>query len=309
MNVLIFVVTMIMILTLLTYAKLETFRSSQVFQVLFENYMEKDERSHINLAAKKKYDSIKKTEKSKKEKKEDKPAKSASSPRISLELFKNKSARETKPQDWNQTKHLLKNLLNVLYKDQPFFVKLQNERPQFLEDLINSMTQAIDDLPKEKQLKKAQDFGNLSLNDPQLDALLYKILKGAPYKDVSKKEDSEETSSGETSEEASDPTIGVDEYKSIKGYYSLLDFVTLSPNQKIRIYLASREVLQAIFLNEQVVDDVITERKALYRQLNAEASPEDLKKTFQSRFEGNVDPTVKESVDYTVSKTNPKNYE
>jgi len=59
MNVLIFVMTMLMLLSLLTYARLESYRNSQVFQIFFTYYMEKDERGYQNLAAEKLYKKIK----------------------------------------------------------------------------------------------------------------------------------------------------------------------------------------------------------------------------------------------------------
>ena len=104
MNVLIFVMTMLMLLTLMTYAKLETYRSSQVFQVLLEHYMQKDERGYINLAAEDTYDGIKKVAK----KTDTEPVEEAPKPkaegnaRLSLALIKDKSKRDSNPQEWQQ---------------------------------------------------------------------------------------------------------------------------------------------------------------------------------------------------------------
>src|ERR1700733_2769224 len=51
MNVLLFVTAMIMVLSMLTYTKLETYRSFSLLNSHFTRYMEKVERGYINTAA------------------------------------------------------------------------------------------------------------------------------------------------------------------------------------------------------------------------------------------------------------------
>ena len=55
MNVLLYVMTMLMLIVLISYARLETYRSSQIYQVLFKHYMENDERGYINLLVEQQY--------------------------------------------------------------------------------------------------------------------------------------------------------------------------------------------------------------------------------------------------------------
>lgn len=322
MNVLIFVSTMLMLLTLMTYAKLETYRNSQVFQVLFEHYAQKDERGQINLAAETTYDNIKKTAKA--EKKEDQPAKgkdknqpptpkAQGNARISIYLFKTKSQRESKPQEWQQAKTLLKNLMINLYKDQPFFIEMEKKRPQFLDEIINGLTQASDELPKERKWKKAQDIANTTLGDRELDHVLYLMGKGAAYKEVvngaPQQAASEPKTPIEESDEASDPSEQ-NEYKSPKGYYSLFDFITLSTSQKIRVYLTPKEVLRTIYNSDQIANDIMAERKQLYNQAKNGGDTTALTKNFQEKFDSARDPALsKDTLDYTVTKTNPNKYE
>lgn len=320
MNILLFVTTMLMLLTLMTYAKLDSFRNAQVFQVLYEHYSEKDERGHINLAAEKTYEKIKIAPKADKQPgKEDKPGKednkekapkATGTARISLAAFKTRSLRDSKPQEWQQSKLLLKNLMTTLYKDQPFFIEMEHKRPQFLDEMLNGLASAADALPKEKKWLKVQDIANLSLGDPDLDHILYLMSKGAPYKEVVK--DTPQPKAESTNEESDDATEtpSTEEFKSPKGYYSLFDFVTMNPSQKVRVYLAPKEVLKSIYHSDEMVNEIISERRELYLQAKNGGDSAALTKALESRFDGARDPAIsKETLDYTVTKTDPKKYE
>lgn len=314
MNVLIFVMTMLMLLALMTYSRLDAFRSSQVFQSIFKHYMEIDERGYFNVKAMPFYEDIKVKTKAGKT-----GGKAEGSPRVSVSLLLDKTQRESKSKEWLQTKHLLKNLISTLYDDQPFYKKAIEKRPSLPDDLMNAMTQAIDELPKEKRLKTAADLANLKLVDPELDQILYKILQGAAYKEIiptkektpllqPTKESVESEVDRSQADEGLESETG--EFKSIEGYYSLLDFITASPTSKVRVFLAPKEVLESIFPNQQIVDSIISDRKQLYRQAINGAETKDLEATFKNQYERYRDPTISdESLSFAISKTNPKNYE
>jgi hypothetical protein len=91
----------------------------------------------------------------------------------------------------------------------------------------------------------------------------------------------------------------------------LLYFITLDDADKIRVYLASRELLKAIFDDPQVVDSIISLRHELYKKVsndsisNDEASAQ-FKTIVAPRSDPNFDDTI---LDFHVTKTNPKNYE
>jgi len=144
-----------------------------------------------------------------------------------------------------------------------------------LDELVASLTHAIDALPPEKKLKKAAELANLNLSDKDMNEVFYKMLHGAPYKEIVISADSKipptspqtfDEADVEDEEENNELEKEADEYKSPKGYFSLLDFVNLSQSPKIRVYLAPREVLEAIFHDSATVDDIISQRKTLYSQ-------------------------------------------
>lgn len=301
--------TMLMLLSLMTYARLETYRSSEIFQILFTHYMEKDERGYINEMAEKLY------VKTKVSTKPGKPGakRTDASPRIGLGLLKDKKQRESKPQQWQQTQVLLKNLINVLYADQPFFLNLLQEHPYFVDELIASLTNAVDD--SKVPLNKTADLANITFKDQMLDEAFYKMLHGAPHKELLENPDqSSRVEDGTKNEVENDQDVDqlaqeADEFRSPEGYFSLLDFITFSSSGKIRIFLAPQEVLQAIF-DPSIVDDILIERKGLYQEAVNGTDPKELESRFKDQFDRRRDPAIDSAfLDFSVTKTNPKSYE
>ena len=237
MNVLIFVVTMLMLLALLTYSRLETYFSSQVFQTVFNQYMVTEERSYINQAADKLYG-------------ETQASKGAShagtsaikaTPRLSLILLQDREKRTADESEWPQRVILLKNLMTSLYEDQPFFQRIQQKNPLFLDELIAELTQAIDALPQDQKLKKAADLANITLKNPELDIILYKMLHGASIITPLSNENEEKPATRDVSIDQADISDDEESYKSSEGYFSLLDYINFSPNSKIRVFLAPKK--------------------------------------------------------------------
>jgi hypothetical protein len=100
-------------------------------------------------------------------------------------------------------------------------------------------------------------------------------------------------------------------YNPERGYSALLDFITIERNKlKIRVFLASPQLLMALFGNENTVRNIIETRYELYRQLvNEEITPEAGKMEFQGQFQNQQLPEVPpEMLDFGISKTNPNRY-
>lgn len=322
MNILLYVVTILMLLTLLGYARVESYRNSQLFYILFQNYMEKDERGYLNLAQDKIYEDTVATKKSPDKDKEKKTAqKPEGGSRINIRGLVDKTFRNLDRANWEQSKTILKHLMKDLYEDQTFYKEALHERPGFVDELLSTIENAADQLPKDKAIKKVKDLANLELDDPVLNNILYKMLHGAPEKYNEEESenkplpqlpsliDNEENKEEDTSqdddilkEETKDP-------KSPEGYISLLDFITIRNSNKIRVYLAPKEVLQAIFQNGNVVNEILVDRAALFSKIMADADPTELKEVFKSSFNSRRDPDIGENtLDFTVTKTNPKYY-
>ena len=98
--------------------------------------------------------------------------------------------------------------------------------------------------------------------------------------------------------------------KSEKGYFSLLDFINLSSYTTIRVYLAPREVLETIFPDKGVVDEIIAQRQRLHQQAIDEADTKELGLSFKNQFEPRRDPSIDATMlNFSVTKTNPATYQ
>lgn len=297
-----------MLLSIMTWARLESYRNSQSVQIVFYDY---NERSYINNQADRVYGSIIVQDK---EQKPNRNARVDASPRIGIGLLFEPN-RGAQAEDWEQTKVLFKKLIHSLYDGQPFYKKIIAKRPLLIDELIDAITKAIDLLPKEKLPKKTGDLANLVLDDFELNQFLYQILRGVPTINGANPEQKEsegqfnlkqDVTSNENEEEVSP---SADEYRSPEGFYSVLDYVTGKKNQKIRVYLAPRSVLLAIFSDRTTVENIINERESLFQQALTSEKMDALSETFKNQFERMKDPSIDgNSLNFSVTKTNPKYY-
>jgi len=317
MNIILFVTTLIMAMAMLTYAKLQIFRSFNVLESQFTKYMEDTERSAINQAADRWYHTVKASSKGGGEQ-----TKSSALSRLSFAIFTDK--KEQAKKEYPQLRYLAKKLIFVLYHNTPFYHQLERQRPDFVDAMLNSLIIA-EGLPDKQKIKSARDLANLRLPDPLLDDALYKMLKGTPLPDVKipiptapvpkkSRVQMEFASAEDHGEEEDDaPDVGLkEEYQSPIGYYSLLDFITMQKSSKIRVFLAPVPMLQAIFEDPSVVPAVLETRRQIYNALIADPKQktEDLSNQFKKQFLPKVDKNLSEAVlDFSVSKTNPANYD
>ena len=314
MNVLLIVTTMIMIMASLTYARLEIYRSLSLRQAEFERYMNTTERGYINSTAEWWYDNSKAEIRG-----------SSSNPQtrtdarshLSFLIFVDNKQAAKHAKEYPKLYYMAKKLIVSLYKDQPFFQEFVQLRPDIVDALLRSLIKA-DGLPNEQKLKKAPELANLDLGDPVLDSFLYFILKGLQVEEEEKKTDSGlpplmepliQEEEGEVDDEVEEPNHK-EAFKSPKGYRSLLDFIALDDAVKIRVYLASKELLTAIFDNKDTVDAIMAARTDLYKKVIAGLDAPQASAQFKSLFASKSDPMFDDTVlDFTVSKTNPKKYE
>lgn len=333
MNILLFVTSMIMVMAMLTYARLETYRSFSLLQAEFKHYMDDTERGYINLAAENWYiNSPGKTKSSspneppkpppkiKSPEAEDKSKKASSRSRLSFASFVDQKKKTAHEKEFPKLFLLAKKLIYVLYKDQPFFKEMEQKRADFVDGLLNALMVA-DNLPKDQKLKRASDLANLNLGDEELNAVFYKMLQktvqrtkkkiqpledhtatefiGQPQEDKGEDDDSERESGNRF------------EYNTPKGFYSLLDFITLQDATKIRVFLAKKQLLLAIFDDPAAVNAIIETRNDLYKKVKSKAmTPEQASEVFKNQFASVSDPNFDDSIlDFKVTATNPKNYD
>lgn len=303
MNILIYVLTMLMLLTLLTYTRIESYRSFAIMDSQFVNYMENDERNFINFKAEQQY----KETTVNKNKNKIPTDKSPGSGRLNLYPLLNS---DNTSEVFLRTFELTKKLIVSLYHEQTFYKELEKERPQFVDELLQDLVRSSEE--QKKALTKPEDLSNFKIeNDVKLDGALYDILKGISniQTDQSSKPFSEDEMTEETSDEAT---------------VSLLDYTTINKTGKTRIYLASHLLLQLIYEDELLVEQIIQVRNTIYKTLRSNNSKNDdnnkdvankakekaeLSKQFEAQFKRGQAVHYEPILDFTVSGTNPKDYE
>lgn len=286
MNILLFVVTMLMLMSLMAYAKLESYRNFSVMQSQFEFYMRNIERQDYNQFAKKCYsDHV-----ASKQENEDKSgaAKNPATSKLSIHLFVNKKDREKSPQTYSQYLMLAKSLLFNLYGDTAFFKAALEKDDTIVDKLLEEIGNKTADLPKNEQISNICDLSRINFENPELQSLFYSMLTGSVA--IPKEEKG---------------TVEV-----TKSYPPLGSYVTLDNKVVLRVYLASRPLLLAIFGDPGVVDEIIEKRNQLYKEVDAgNMTADEASSLFKNQFENRrVNGLISETLDFKVSKTNPTGY-
>ncbi len=333
MNVLLFVTSMIMVMAMLTYGRLQTYRSFSLTQNEFNRFMTETERGDINKAAMLWYENslgerrgsgasqaaaTPSTTSSKSQGAPSTSTRSQALSRLSFATFIDNKKKEAHQKEYPQIRNLAQKLIYVLYRNQPFFKEMEAKNPDFVNSLLNALMVA-DTLSDDNKIKRASELANLNLGDEDLNHVFYEMLQGTaqPGERLTKPKTGEEMpklefQAPEDKGEPEDKSIEggrKEEYYSGSGYYSLLDFITLRDSTKVRVYLAPKMLLMAIFDDPGLVDSIIAARNDLYKKVSSnEISDSDASKSFEDMFKGRIDPNLSEILDFSVSSTNPAKY-
>lgn len=319
---------MILLLATLTYARLETYRSFTIMQNQFNQYMSKAERSTINNTAQTLYDSNIATQMPGKGTQQ-KGKKQALS-RLSFSAFVDSKMRESYAQEYPQLHTLAVRLIQTLYKDQRFYREMEQKRPDFVNALLAALQHA-ENLPAEnlsranatkpQKIARAADLANLNLQDPDLNDAFYKMLQGT----MTPREKPDQQGGtfgadqkivcqspgelGEEDDEGIEPGKQ-EEVRSPQGYYSLLDFITIQDAGKVRVFLAARPLLMAIFDDPAVVTALLETRCMLYNNVvHGTMTPDQAAQALRTQFLPHSKGFDEIILDFSVTKTNPRNYE
>lgn len=286
MNILLFVMSMLMLLTLMTYGRIESYRGFAFMQVQFKEYMQKTERNYANAQAVESYEAEKG---STRDKKTPPSGKNKASSKLSFNLFIDVKERMSHLQELETQRLLAKNLIYFLYSNQAFFQRLEQKRPGFVDEILDALIRVTEALPKEKKLnpKKVGELATVDLGDPELNEIFTSMMRGS----VEQQQSSEEAQKT---------------FLPAHGYDSLLNFVTLERNKlTLRIFLAAPQLLMAIYGNARLVEDIIRKRSELRNALAnelIERSAAD--QEFSSQFAHQQLPNIPDNVlDFGTSTT------
>lgn len=304
MNILIFVTSLLMIFALLTYGRLDMYRSFIVTQGEFERYMAEGERRAFNRGAQQWYDWTALSQKNGGSKK---PASKDASPKINLYWMFHPEERQAHQQVDTTYRDLLKRLIYIVFGDHQEFKKAIDKNPNLVDDLIQAIEKAGSQLTADKTpLKTVYGLENLDLDNPALQDTYYWMVKGFHLPQPEKKKENKETSEIGAREEPTENQA--ENLIPQEGVVSLLDFLTIQSNKtKIRVFLAPKAILLAIFGDPHTVDEIMQNRIEMSNTKETDYS--NLSEQFKQKFAPLAINVPETMLDFTVSGTDPRNYE
>lgn len=284
MNILLYVLTLLTAMSIMTFARLQTFLNVATVRQEYACLMGEEDRIAMNQIQTKLYD----THNGKGTKKEN-GKKTDATRKVNFILFVNRDLREQNDPAFQTLNTIIKSLMTNLYKKEPFYIKIQETKGDPSEVLMAQITRVADEREGNTVVKSLGNLKTLDLQDPELQELFSKMLGG-------EKEYKEKSSCPKPSKPS---------------YPSLLNYIEIKKHkdgsiQPIRIQLAPPEVIEAIFIDPNIVDEIISTREELRNQSGKLGSTEqqvasqEFERLFKSRLPGNLDQNL---FDFTITTT------
>lgn len=269
MNILPLVFTLLLILSVLTIEKMDRFKNKVLVQKKYEQLINEQESSAFNIRQGRLYGVHPPSYRS-----------------LTFRPFISKKFRDEKPEKYKQVRQITIDLIHVLYGKAKFYKKMEQKRPEFVQELLGAIEAAAENMD-EKSFKRIHDVARIDLNDPMLQEVFYRMLKGTIDKESSKRPEN------------------VEIMKSEKAYIPLLTYFNFDIKEvKIKLGLAPRELLLAIYDNPDIVQKLINLRNELTASLvSNKLQKDEATAKFQAEFEGKQKQGITDVLDYTISQT------
>lgn len=293
MNLLIFVMALLMLMASITYSSLNRFVKSEVQAHEWQERIRAQARVKYNqsLYAQSKpkaKDETKASETKKEEKKKTEIGKGT----LPGQFLLNPGFRQQHPEDFIKYGELFKAVVRQLYFEQPFFKNLEKDRPQFLDEIMREIVEISE------RGKPIASFNKLMFekwSDPNLKRAFSLMLAESPSYRKPLKERIEKEHEEEEKEES---------IVNRNGIVTLNDYFHFIYKDKIRLWLAPKPVLIALFRNTELVDALIHDRKQNYSKLiTGVYGRDELEKYLYETYGGKS--AYEPFIDYTVTKTRP----
>jgi hypothetical protein len=245
-------------LSVLTYARIDTFLTLSLLRLEYRHYIQRVERNYSNNRFEALYSS-------QKVEKEDNPYAeevgeeeySEGSGNLNARLyFRGFIEEHNREEEWFQTvQEITKRLLRILYSDKTFYQKAvyadwtengRNEE-EFLEHLLQSIMEQSPHLKQEGlDMTQPWNLAKVEFADQHVRNAFCTMLRGSNGQRVHAVKES-------------DPALA-------DGWIpSLFDYIGMRKKTQTSVYLAHQELLQAFFQDEELVKDLLVLRQELYR--------------------------------------------
>jgi hypothetical protein len=271
MNILPLVLALVLMLTVLTVEKLEKFKNQTVVQAQYQLFLKNSEKQVFNRREKRLYGDF-----------------DTSLRQLSFCHIVNKETREKDAKVTEQLRMLMIELMKIVYGEAAFFKNLERKRSNFLEEMLNKVQEAADNAPK-KTIKRIEDIARLKLEDPELQDAFYHMLKGTV-----KREKIDFANLKDAKQEIKEKT-----------YVSLFRFINDIEEPRIMVQRAPREILKAVFVSDEVVEDIIVRRNELAAKKTS-GSEDAFKDEFVTKRRDGLDDKL---LDFTISGSNKSAYD
>lgn len=292
MNLLIFVLTLLLVISSISYQSLDNYRIQALKRLSWDYAFNQQNICQSNHIIEAYYHSLKKDpnltalRKPKSDLLKERET-SEGSATINFRFLVDPDYPNKYPELYPLYVKLFTRLTQVLYDQQSFFMELEKEHPQFMEELIRSLMQKNQNLPDKQKIKKIADLNQLLQTPEPLADIWHQLLRPNPIN-----RNSLELIWGKEAECQE---------------VSLLDYLGSSYKLKIRLYLAPRALLLAIYGSSRIMEDILIKRKELHRLIKNNLDSKAATEEFKSLFSGRSD--FEPLLDFTVTKTDPNLYE
>lgn len=278
MNVLPFVLLLLLLVSFSTTTRLASFLLSATEKKAFATFLEENERKILEEAAYTQYEKQHRTSSiSSEERKQDPPVRATRRLNVYPLFAQENYTRQTS----EETLFLLKQLVHICFSSSKFYQEAVEKDPFVVEQLLTVVQEKGREFFQKKQrMLKKQELATLNLQEERLQTMWYHCLK--------------ESLCGEEGEEKESP-------------YFFDQIELKKENKPIRLFLADRALLLALFQEAQVVSLLEKEREQLYKELKRGTyDKEALSARFEAAFTSSLPSSIsKERVNWQVSKTKP----
>jgi hypothetical protein len=271
MNILVFVTALILALSALTYARLDSYIDTKLMRSRQSTFMQEEERQALNRRVEKSYDkhniSRKSTNKNKDEGNKEAETKANLNKKLDIALlFAEKESEASRI-----TYTWLRELIVKEYEKKYFFDEMMKKKSLDAEALVDRLLTTLIETGKssDKKIhpKRIRDINEIVLEDKELSDLLYDLIK---------KPD------------------------------SLYEWISFNnTNKKLSVYRCDRALLNVVYNDSNIVEEILHERYRLYYAVkNKKIKKQDASKEFEEQFKG-LSPH-KDLLDFRVRSTKPK---
>lgn len=304
MNLLVFVLSFLMLIAAISYQGLAHYKNNALIRGIWDRIIRIEDPCAFNQTVEEEYRQLKgkrlsKTEQEAEEKKEE--SETGGSSKINFRFLTDPSYPALYPKETEQMEALLKNLILLIYGDQPFFNELYQARPTIITDIIHSLRSLSEEMG-DKKISKAENLSKIGLKDEGLEKLWYQLLRKNPVS--AKVQQALFNLTNEEIQKAGD---------SLCFQTQLTNYLNNSSKLQIRLYLAPRALLLALLNDPGLVNELIQKRKELYKEVSRKNNPMTIQEA-ENELKNLVSkaPSLAQFdaiINYRVSKTDPSTYE